>query len=601
MPGKFQQARPRLSLSLSILIVVAVIAIVYLPALNNGLVWDDHITFEQAANYRQLDFKGIFHAITQPLIYGGNYFRPLPVMSFMLQLKWFGLDTWGLHFFSLFVHILNTVMLTCLIWILLNKQGIKNKLIYATVGGLVYGLHPALIEPTIFISSRFDLLTTFFLALVLILDQARLKTVIRFPGIALLFLFAALSKEMALALPACLPFFHIAMQSNRPTNIRGIFERLREGGHIQSYLAILLGGVIYLVFRYSVLGYFLQPVVVERGDIGNALQHVLLVGMSVFEYLKLIFLPFGNLTPAHQLSLPIGNLSAQAWSGIIILLFSIGLTLRQQWRRRPNPGWYLLAIEGSLFPVLNVVLTNRPIDAFFAESFLVFPIFVTVLLVAVGWGRVKTLLQDSISETVQNIFPVIPMAWIMLGFISVFLATGTWKDDASLWGYALKKQKSVNQLVLNNYANGLILDGKYIDALRLNQKATTLFPSDPGSWHSLASTLLALDQYSAAEQAENRAIKLSPNRTQYYVALGTALQKQNQLDAAKEAYLKAYKIYPDYVPALTSLALLFEELHNYRDADRYMKRAIDLTLAGPEKQKMITWLESANSRRSQKK
>ena len=597
----FQQSRPRLALILILIFVAVAVFIAYLPALGNGLVWDDHITFEQASDYKQLHLAGMLRAITEPLIYSNNYFRPLPVLTFILQLKWFGLDPWGLHLFSVTLHLLNTVLLSSLIWILLDGAKPGSRLLYVLTGGLVYGFHPALIEPTAFISSRFDLLTTFFLAIALILDQIRLRPVVRVLAIAVTFLFAALSKEMALALPACLPFFHIAMMSNRPSKIRDIVRGVLLEGHGQTYIALVLGGIVYLVLRYSVLGHLLVPGAVERSDIGNTIQHIALIGLSLSQYLLLIFYPFGSLSPSHMVTIPVSLSNPKAWAGLLLLVFAIAVTLVQHLRRQPNPGWYLLAIFASLFPILNVVATNRPTDAFFSESFLVFPIFITVLLLTAAWYRARNAWKLSISDSIQKIFPVIPLAWIALGIVSVLSTTGLWKNDINLWGYVLFKQNKVNQLALNNYGNGLIADGQFENALQINQLAVKTYPDNPASWHGLAVTLAQLDRYAGSEQAEKRAIELNPNKSQYYVSMGYALYKQNRLEAAREAYLEAYRIYPDYVPALTSLAYLSEKIRNYKDADRYMSRAIDLTPAGPEKQKLRTWLEEAEARRKMSK
>ena len=598
----FQQSRPRLALILTLLFIALAVLIVYLPALGNGLVWDDHITFEQAPDYRQLHLAGILRAISEPLIYSNNYFRPLPVLTFILQLKWFGLDPWGLHLFSVMMHLLNTVLLSCLIWILLDgARPDSTRLLYVLLGGLVYGFHPALIEPTAFISSRFDLMTTFFLAIALILDQIRLRPVVRVLTIAVAFLFAALSKEMALALPACLPFYHIATLSNRPSKFPDIVRRVWLEGHGQTYIALILGGIVYLGLRYSVLGYLLEPAIVERSDIGNTLQHIALVGLSLSQYLLLIFYPFGSLSPSHMVTIPVSLSNPHAWSGLLLLVLAIGITLVQHLRRHPNLGWYLLAILASLFPILNVVATNRPTDAFFSESFLVFPIFITVLLLTVAWYRAQNTWKLSISDSIQKIFPVIPLAWIALGIVSVVTTTGLWKNDINLWGYVLYKQNKVNQLALNNYGNGLIADGQIENALQVIQLSVKTYPDNSAGWHGLAITLSKLDRYAEAEQAEKRAIELNPNKPQYYVSMGYALYKQDRLKAAKKAYLEAYRINPEYVPALTSLAYLSEIIGNYRDADQYMSRAIALALDGPEKQRLRAWLEEAEARRKTKK
>lgn len=87
------------------------VLLLFLPALGNGFVWDDNITFFQAPHYRDPNLLSLGDAFTTPFIYSTNYYRPLVVISFMLQLRTLGVDAFGLHLSSILLHCINTLLL----------------------------------------------------------------------------------------------------------------------------------------------------------------------------------------------------------------------------------------------------------------------------------------------------------------------------------------------------------------------------------------------------------------------------------------------------------------------------------------------------------
>lgn len=588
--------RRRLAFLATLLIPATIVVVIYLPALANDLVWDDHITFMQATNYQTTSFAGIVKALSEPLIFDRNYFRPLPVLTFMLQVKWFGSSPSGLHLFSVLLHAANTLLLASLIYVAASGFAGSKRLLAALFGGLIYGLHPALIEPTVFIASRFDLLATFFLGTALLVDTTAGKSLFRLAGIALLFLLAALCKEMALALPMCLPLLHIARMENRPRTIAQIARRLWSDGHVHTYIAIFAGGVAYLVIRYATLGYILDGASFDRNDIGTLGNHAALVFESVSQYLTLIFLPFGKISVSHPVNLPATFSDTHARLGLLITLLAISVTIFLHVKNRFNPGWAVLALIASLFPVLNFLPTNRPTDVYFAESFLVFPIFAGTFLITDIWIRSSDIVRTKISPGLRSTLMIIPVTWILLGAITISGTIPFWKNDLMLWGWVLNDQKKLNPTALNNYTNGLILQERYPEAVESVRQALRLNPKNSQSWNKLAVTLYSMNRFKEAERAHKTAIKLRADIPHYFAAYGNTLFRLHRYEEAKLKYLRAIEISPEFANAKLYLALTYKQTGELDLAEKYMREALTTMPPGQEKDTYTLWLKRLESR-----
>jgi len=406
---------------------------------------------------------------------------------------------------------------------------------------------------------------------------------------------------MALALPLCLPFLHIATLKNRPASVMEIFRHLWRDGYGYTYLAIIAGGLVYLLLRYEVLGYVLHLGSVDRTDIGSTISHIALIGKSLAEYFLLIFLPFGHLSAVHSVSLPVIPTDLSAWVGLVILASTIALTVALHLRGKFNPGWALMAIGASLFPILNVVPNNRPPDAFFAESFLVFPIFVAVFLLIITWSQARNRFTNSATGSLNRIMPVLPVCWIVLSVLSVSTTIPLWKSDVTLWGYALYKENKPNLLAITNYTGGLVENGQMEQAREVARKAVNDFPGSAYLWHLYAIALSQTGDYTKAVSADEKAIQINPGTPHYYVSLGYSYYSLDRIPEAKKAYLKALTIDKDFVPALRSLAYLSEKVGDYNAADRYMRHAILMTTIVAQKQELKAWLDEAKTRRKMSK
>jgi hypothetical protein len=188
--------------ALGVLAVLIVVGVVYAQTLGFGFVWDDDQII-----YGRIEYQSPsrwLEAVRQPLDFSPNYFRPLALSSLLVQIWIWQANPAPFHAANVLIHLVNTALVCALGLRLLGGrwQGL--------IAGLLYGVHPALVESVAFVSSRYDLLATLFLLLALWLE-GRLQGAARVAGVAVAFLLALLCKEMALTLPLVMLLWQLAV------------------------------------------------------------------------------------------------------------------------------------------------------------------------------------------------------------------------------------------------------------------------------------------------------------------------------------------------------------------------------------------------------
>ena len=184
-----------------LLILGALVAASYLPALSGEFVWDDFLLTKLKA---VSSWKGIWQlwfdpaaAYLQRDAVEGHYW-PLLYTTFWLEHKLWEFNPLGYHAVNLLLHFANTALL----WRLLLRLRVPG----AWFAAAVFAVHPLHTESVAWIISRKDLLSALlylsaFFMWVRFVELPRIR-----PYVAALLLFAAalLCKSVAITLPAAL-------------------------------------------------------------------------------------------------------------------------------------------------------------------------------------------------------------------------------------------------------------------------------------------------------------------------------------------------------------------------------------------------------------
>jgi len=546
------------------------LGLIYLPTLSHAFVWDD-LTFVQTL-WPLRDPASWWTAVQQPFPITPAYFRPLGVLFLTVEFGLAGRDPTLFHLLSIALHLLNTALIA---W--LARLAWPERRSASIVALMIYGLHPALVEGVAFISSQFDLLVTLCLLLALIAEarlQPRMKRAV---AVGLLFLLAALIKEMAVVLVPVLPLW----QLSRDRSVSIWRSHFRERS--PTYLAVIGAGVIYLALRVSALGNLL-PLPLSHVPGGEVLQHALLVARSLGEYLLVIVWPFGTLSPIHYSALPLTTNDGLVWLSVLIGL-ALGGALVYWIRRSPRSGWLACAAALSLLPVLNIIPLNLNGGAFVAERFLVFPL--ALLALAVSGLRVS---RATAARRIGGLGLI--GLWCTASLVTIATTVPVWSNGLSLWTWASERAPQ-SSIVWSNLALEYNQRGEYQVGLDMAQRAIDLNAANEWGWNNAGQALFGLDRYDEARACFEQATRLAPSTALFWSNLGGVFQQQGQWPAAEQNLLTALALDPNEPLVHLNLGTLYLNLDRPDRALPYLQTAMRL-LPADQLTRAQTLLDQAN-------
>jgi Flp pilus assembly protein TadD len=528
-----------------------IVTLVYLPALRHELVWSDAIFLRDVPLYRDPALWP--EALRRPFVLSTNYFRPLGVLAFMLQLRTGPLSTTFLHLSSVLLHALNTTLVALLARYLCppDMDPVQRHWLQAGAA-LLYGLHPALLQGVAFISSQFDLWVTAFLLCALLADVTVRHRVARPLIVAFFFLLAALAKEMAVSFALILPLWHMARRQRSIRPLRALWDDLKHSGDLITYAAVLVAGLLYLSLRYAALGYLLQPNVSETIDAGMPLQRLLLIARSLVRYVTLVIWPFTSLAPIHYSPLPVPVHDVAAWAALIALPI-LGFGLVRLVQVMPQSGWLIVASVLSLLPVANIWPLQLDGGSFVAERFLLLPLaLITLALVP---------LAHPVAAWIAGLRRIpgqaIALLWLVASVATIQLMLPHWRDEASLWMWGARRAP-LSPLPPINLALAYINQGSFERAAAESERALTLDSSAANAWNTMGMALFYLQDHAGAQSAFEEAARLQPEDALYWNNLAAVLREQDKLEEAEKMLLdQVLSLDPDLPVAHLNLSTVY--------------------------------------------
>ena len=106
----------------------------YLPTLSHGFVWDDTYFLTDLPFLRDPDLW--WRQIGEPLFVSRNYFRPLPLLTFVVEARLGGLDPFLFHLTNIMLHAANTTLV-----VLLTRAVVPAGVVAAAIAGLLFAIH----------------------------------------------------------------------------------------------------------------------------------------------------------------------------------------------------------------------------------------------------------------------------------------------------------------------------------------------------------------------------------------------------------------------------------------------------------------------------
>ena len=308
----------------------------------------------------------------------GGFFRPLFILSYLIDTKIWGARPFGFHLTNVAFHSLNaflTFILSLRIMADLKLTAGARRMI-AIGAGTLFLLHPSHTEAVVWISGRADLLATFFClaALLFYLAHARSKRILQLAMSLLCFALALLAKESAI----CLPFLVIVL---------GLFiGQARKGNNLRQFVTVIsLFFTILLVF-VVVRSIFIGSFVGGYGPSQHLNFSPTWLRDRLLEASVRSVLPTLPSQLSRFLFKPLQSPGFILFSLVCAGLVAAAIILRRRWHQpadRREQNRFLVALVAlflfSLLPVINLRLT---LYQTLGERFLYLPTVFSCLLIA---------------------------------------------------------------------------------------------------------------------------------------------------------------------------------------------------------------------------
>lgn len=119
-------------------------------------------------------------------------------------------------------------------------------------------------------------------------------------------------------------------------------------------------------------------------------------------------------------------------------------------------------------------------------------------------------------------------------------------------------------------------DGKYAEALEINQKLIEIDPDNARYHNSLSVVLYRLERYEDALVASKRAVELETDNAQYYNNLGSILRELERYEEAIEQKKRALELESNNAGYHNSLGITLRKMGKYEEAVQELQRAVEL-------------------------
>ena len=534
----------------------------YAPALQGPFLFDDlYLPYTRSESERM------------PLRDWTGNVRPALMVTFWLNYRFAGLETYSYHVTNVFLHAMAAVLVFLILRRLLRHSGHAEESrdgLLALAGAAVFLVHPVQTEAVAYIASRSDILSTLAAYGALCVFLYRRREALTIPAVvAVLALvgIATLSKEQGVAI---VPVLLLADYFWHPGfTLQGIWRNWKL------YLPMVAGGLALTPHMLVVIRY--------AGEAGFGMKDLKWheYGLSQFRviwhYIRLLILPVGlNLDPALPVSRSIWEHGA--WAGAFGLAVVVAAAW---WFRRSFP----LAVFGVLafFVLIAPTSSVMPIRDLAAERRLYFPMIgflavvcgllqrwkvplrqlaagAGVLVLALGWGTRSraelygdpiALWRDTAAKS-----PGKSRAHFQLAY--AYYEAGRCQQASEEFELTSKLQRPDVRLLLD-WALALDCAGDPERALARLRQAAELEPNV-----NVQATIGMIHgkqgQYEQALSALAEAKKIDPGFAMTYVYEGNVHAAQGGLEKARELYGRALQLDPRNPVAVQAAANLERRL-----------------------------------------
>jgi tetratricopeptide (TPR) repeat protein len=523
----------------------------YANSFRNEFVWDDNFQIVENRLLRSWAFVPQLFTSDIPQAYQTDvrpvhFYRPLWMLSQLVDYQLWGPHPWGFHLTNLLLHVGNGL----LFFALMMALGIAAE--WALLAAAIFVCHPVHLETTTFIAGRTGEMSVFFMLASLLLfvrfaredKQPAARWPLLFVSLAA-FAAALLSKETAVTLPGDI----LAVCLLVP--LRSCLRR-RRWWLVGGYVSVLAA---YLVVRTRVLSkpVFSSPFTrAERG---------VLVLRALAAQIGLAIAPV-NLHVERTLLVEGWRGAALTGGGFVCLLLLAVIAARYYHRDRR-------VVLGIAFFLIGFSLTSNliPLNTTFGERWLYWPM--PGLLLA-GAAALE-------GATTRN--PFLKRLGLAAGWCLVIVFCGltiaqnrVWHDDVSLYETAIARGGDTVR-VRGNLGFAFLQEQQFDRAREEFETALQRAPRDPVSLRGMGRLCAVQQQNAQAKRWLEQALAADPRDTQASIWLAY-VQEQEGTTRDAEQTLRAAVAHTTASTAALQLADLYIRQARLEDAGRILRTVL---------------------------
>jgi hypothetical protein len=477
------------------LAVAIVPCLVFLPAIANGYVWDDHFNFIANRGYRGLGWTHLTWMLTSAHL---AHWIPVTWLTLGFDYAMWGMAPAGYHLTSIVFHAANAAIVYLIARRLLRAAAPATPhavmVAAAAVAALFFSIHPLRVESVAWITERRDVVSGLFFLLALLAylrawDPGRRTS--RWLAISVAcFQFGVLSKSIVVTLPVVLLILDVYPLRRlnpsvrtwaTPANRRVFLEKL-------PYVPMIVLGSFVAISTFGRDGALTS---LERLSL---VDRVTMMSYGAFFYVWKTAVPFG-LSPLYELSQTISPLAVQFLVANVgtLSLTLLFVALRRRWPAGLAAWLVYLCI---LTPVSGAMHNGRHLvaDRNTYLACLPWAILVGGALSALLRGR----LAGVTGRPMARLASVGIAGWLLTLAVVSAHQTTIWRDDESLWRHALVMDARCFSCH-HNLGTALMAKGMTAEAIEHFNAAVALRSRSPVPHGALVLAHLASGAPAAAE------------------------------------------------------------------------------------------------------
>ena len=500
-----------------------------------------------------------------------RYYRPFVELSYQVDRILYFDVAFGYHFTNVVFHTLN-VFLVYAASLVLFKGVISDYRALALLSALYFAINPLLSESVCWVTGRSDILATNFTlsSFICYLFYKRKRRHIYLLLSGIFFIGAAMTKEVAFALPLLIVFFELVYQK------KFLFAKKdRTATYLILSAFIIMISLYLLLFRgINIDTKGLELRIGQEGIVSKSIADNIRIFLASFGfYVKKLFFPYPLNLAIHKINEP-----------LYALLGIITLSLTFVWCViRPSIyGFFATWIMVCLSPSVAAAVLHLPWTPW-AERFLYLPM--------VGFSMAFGLASIKFKRRYKN------KAIILIALIYFLLWSGTqhriytrvdelrlWEDTASKTDYGP---------VYYQYGSALLRDGQKTKAIEQFERGIKKGYSY-SSYLSLARIKLSMKDYDGYQATMNKLIEQFPAKgwlhkkfAEDFLKIAQKNEKDGPYYVKKAIY--EYEKYANWntnnIRAQFIVATLHKNNGNIEDAIPFLKRIIAID---PESRYAVT-------------